>query len=647
MLSMRKSLLVLAIAAVFAASTAHAEPTEDQLLATLASKAPAAEKNNACRALKNVGTQKAIPALAALLNAEELGHPARLALESMPYLEASAALREAVGTTSGRLRSGVIDSLGERRDPQGVPVIAPSLADSDPQLIAAAAWALGKIGTSEAAVALQSARGHADGNRRATIGQGLLLCGRTMMRNGKPSEAAAIFAELSAAGEPKTVRLGALVGGALTAGSKRPEVVRSLLADNDPLACMAGAQTLPDLPGAELQAVAKELATLPSASQIAILSAVRIRGDRALLPVVVAGLHSGDEQVAQAAVRAAGAVGDVSIFPDLLELTAHATNHVLSTAVFECIESLSGPTVDPKIIAALKAENDVKRRVAWIEVVRVRRPAGAIDAILSETKHTDAAVRGAAMRALEQLASPAELPGLISGYLAAAPGDEREQAERTIVHVCSQIADRGERANRVLAAIKASHGDQLDLMPLAGRFGGPAVAALVQPALASSDPWTHQAGLQALCNWPDASVAEQLVKLTANAKSPAEREQTLHAYIRVVSLGDDATDAQRLAGLKQAMTLADTDAGRNYILQRSGAVRSIDTLHLLLEYIDRPALAEAACLSIDDLAHHRELRDPHAAEFRPALEKVLKTAQNPNTLTRAKRYLQAMSEGHD
>jgi hypothetical protein len=250
------------------------------------------------------------------------------------------------------------------------------------------------------------------------------------------------------------------------------------------------------------------------------------------------------------------------------------------------------------------------------------------------------------MLALGQIAAPDDLPRLIAGVLAAPPGVERDAAEAAVVRVCNQIADRNQRAERVLAAIKASPGEQLELLPLAGRFGGPA-AALVQPALASADPRTRRAGLDALCNWPDATVADQLLRLTKDAKSPAERQQSLHSFTRVVSLPTDATDAQRLAGLKQAMTLADNDAERNYILQRAGAVRSIDSLHMLLEYIERPALAEAACLSIDELAHHRELRDPHATEFRPALQKVLRIAKTPDTLTRAKRYLQTMSEGHD
>ena len=119
-------------AAKKAAPSAQSAPrSEGQLLA---------EINSACRELKLAGTEKSIPVLAALLTTKDLSHAARLALESMPYPAAGAALRDAVGKTSGRVRAGIIDSLGERREAASVAVIAPALADSDKDVAAAAAW---------------------------------------------------------------------------------------------------------------------------------------------------------------------------------------------------------------------------------------------------------------------------------------------------------------------------------------------------------------------------------------------------------------------------------------------------------------------------------------------------------------------------
>ncbi len=150
-LPIRFSAVTIAALTITAASAAIAAPaakgaapfappvarSEDQLIAVLTSKARTVEKNKACRELKLIGTEKSIPALAALLTDKDLHFPARFALESMPYPAAGAAMREAVAKVSGKTRAGLIDSLGERRDAAAVAVIAPALADKDRQVVAA------------------------------------------------------------------------------------------------------------------------------------------------------------------------------------------------------------------------------------------------------------------------------------------------------------------------------------------------------------------------------------------------------------------------------------------------------------------------------------------------------------------------------
>ena len=135
------------------------------------------DKANACRELKLAGTGEVDPraGLAAGRRAN-CRIPARFALESMPYPAAGAALRDALGKATGLARSGIIDSLGQRRDPLAVPLIAPDLAAKDLVLVAAAATALGKIGTLEAAKPLTAARLAAQGPARIKIDDGLLLC---------------------------------------------------------------------------------------------------------------------------------------------------------------------------------------------------------------------------------------------------------------------------------------------------------------------------------------------------------------------------------------------------------------------------------------------------------------------------------------
>ena len=136
--------------------------TEQDLIAVLQSSAGAVEKCAACQQLRISGTAKSVPALAAVLGDERVGHAARYALEGMPYAEAGTALREALGKTSGVIKAGLIDSVGRRRDTAATPLLVPLLSEADTTVAVAAASALGWIGDKAATAALSTAAGQPD-----------------------------------------------------------------------------------------------------------------------------------------------------------------------------------------------------------------------------------------------------------------------------------------------------------------------------------------------------------------------------------------------------------------------------------------------------------------------------------------------------
>ncbi|MGB8854990.1 MAG: hypothetical protein WCC69_15660, partial [Pirellulales bacterium] len=175
------------------------------------------------------------------------------------------------------------------------------------------------------------------------------------------------------------------------------------------------------------------------------------------------------------------------------------------------------------------------------------------------------------------------------------------------------------------------------LLPALGRIGGPEALAVVDGLVA--DPGSRSFGLRALTRWPDATVASRLLDLHAKATDPAEKEQLLGALIRIAPLPDNKLDdRQKLELLKKTMALCGSDAERARVLERANAIRTVETFRFLLPYLDDQALAEPACLSIVELAHHQKLRDAHKPEFTQALDKVIATTKNPELVERANRY---------
>jgi hypothetical protein len=258
---------------------------------------------------------------------------------------------------------------------------------------------------------------------------------------------------------------------------------------------------------------------------------------------------------------------------------------------------------------------------------------------LEATQDADADVRTAAMTVLGQLAAPEDVPGMLNGLLKASPGPERDAAEKAVMFVCGRIPDVSKRANPLVTAWAAlSTGDRISVLPTLGRVGGPAALKVVAEAIADKDPRRHAAGIAALCYWPDASVAAQLIELARTEQDANYRLLALRALIRVAALPDGRRDAQRLALLKTAMTMVTEDEDRNFVLKRAKAIRTLECLRFVVPYLDQPAFAQEACASVVELAHHRELREPNKAEFHKALDVVIRTSADPGVVDRAKRY---------
>ena len=630
--------LALAACLATAARLAAQSPAEERLLAVLKSGAAADAKCNACRELKTAGTEKSIPVLAALLTDAETSHAARIALESMPYPAAGAALREAAGKTAGLVKSGILDSLGQRGDVEALPLLATALDDPDPQVLAAAATALAKIGTAEAVAALVTGRAKAPEMARETIGLALLLGADRLLASGRRGEAEKIYGQLSQPGESRVVRAAALRGRLRAAGPQATQAVAEGLASDDVLLRNAAAGGLQDLSTANFHAVVASMAKLPSASQAAVLAATGIRGDKSLAALVLEAAKGSDKTVQLAAVRALGVLDDVAALPRLVELAQEKST--LGEAARQSLEAICGPEIDQRILGLVQAEQDPARRAGWIALVQSRQPPGAAAILLVEATHASPEVRRRAMAALAKLAGPKDIRFMLAGVLKAAEGPERDSAERAVVVACRQIPEAAKRAELIAGAVRAATpADRTALLPLWGRFGGPAAKDAIQLALESKLPEFREAGLRAICNWPDASVAGQLLQLFRSANTDAQRRRALQAYIRVSALPGAGSDAQRLAMLQQAMHLAGRDEQRRYVLERVSAVRTVEALRFVAPYLDQPAMAQSACKSIVELAHHKELREPNQKEFQPALEKVLLTSRDQATVEQARRFL--------
>jgi len=193
---------------------------EKRLAAVLGTDASQAAKDFVCRKLSIIGTADSVPALAPLLLDQKLSHMARYALERMSCEASLQTMRDALPKAKGLVRVGIINSLGVRRDAKSVGTLVKLLGDSDKQVVACAAAALGSIGTPEAAKALQDFQKKAPEGLEIAAADACLICAEKLLDAGKKAEALLIYRQLSTS-TIKHVRVAAMRGMLSAAGAKQ------------------------------------------------------------------------------------------------------------------------------------------------------------------------------------------------------------------------------------------------------------------------------------------------------------------------------------------------------------------------------------------------------------------------------------------
>ena len=179
---------------------------EEALLEVSRADVATGAKRGVCKSLSLIATERSIPTLEKMLSGTETCDMARYVLERMPSGGADAALRRALAASRGRDRVGIVHSIGNRKDPAAVAALAGLLENPDEPAAQAAAGALGKIGGAEAIRALARQRDSARSRVRAEVLDAYLACAGRLAAQGRKSEAAVIYRELSAEGVPMPVR---------------------------------------------------------------------------------------------------------------------------------------------------------------------------------------------------------------------------------------------------------------------------------------------------------------------------------------------------------------------------------------------------------------------------------------------------------
>jgi HEAT repeat protein len=611
------------------------------------------------RQLQLIGTERAVPTLAKLLNDVELCHPATTALIAIGGDRTAKAFRDALPNTQGSPRVAIIDALGLLRDEEAADALQEYVALNDEDTCVAAFAALASMCVEPTAQIIQ----------RDEPFQ------HQWYRQGQMADwSIQVAAEQAAAGKPAS--LGDLLSAPVFV-QPAPMLVHWKCAALHALAQAVGAEAVDDVVAAmtdenpELRAAARELAVrlagkgvteayvlqfykAAASARADILDILRRRGDRSASSAALAGLKDEDKQVRLAAIAAAAELGRedaVEPFVTFLE-TADEDERA---AVANALTRTPGDAVSDAIGRALWWHHFPDRQAPYaipllLDVIARRKAEWHLDNVYRWIRDSNEDIKVAAINAAGALADQRAARRLLDMLEKAESEAVRKALESALVATCQRVDSAAQRPAPILKAITQAV-DQDDpreycsLLRVAAQLGGAESRVRLLVAAHETRPEVKEAAIRAFDLWPDSSAAEAVLELADSQTDTKLHVLAMRAYLRMVGLDEDRPAADTLkmytAGLEATRRVEE----RRSLLSGLGEVKDGRTLDVLSPYLDDEQLRSEAGSAMIGVA--RGLLPTGWAPAREALEQVIAKVSDDRVRQHAQDVLREVGEHED
>lgn len=610
--SQRLGLLAIAVGGWLVAESARAEPSrERELILVLQTNAPEADQALACKGLAEHGTAAAVPALARLLDHERLASWALIALEAIPDPACDAALREAIGRLQGRELIGAINSIGVRRDADAASLLAPKLQVGDRAVVSAAAAALGKIGTPEAASILKAVfTASADSGSRLAAAGPLIICAERLTEAGRRTEALEIY-DLVRQAEVPEARLREGIRGAILL---RDEAGVSLLAEQlrslEPFRFRLGLSTARELPSPLVDdMVISQLAEATPARAVLLIELLADRGNPRAIPTLTRATNDPRLGVPLAAARGLGRLGTVAELDPLLQM-ARGKDGERAAAAVEAIAALQDPGVDGEIGRRLTTADRSDQPLLLSVVAKRRIPD--LPAVAALAASTDPAVRSAALIALGETVGLDQLDLLLAAVVAP-QGEATTDAARAALRAAAvRLPEQDACVAKLLAASqRAAIETKVTLLEVIAAVAGKEALQAVAAAARGEEPALQDAATRLLGEWLSVDAGPVLLDLAQQLPDGKFRSRAFRGYLRIArQFGGNP--GEKVAMCRQAMQAARTVDERRAVLEAVQTVPSRGAIKLVLETAGEADLQDASRAAARTILTAIGDRDPQA-----------------------------------
>jgi len=607
-------------------------------------------KRFACEQLRYLPSATSVSALAPLLTHDELGRHARSALEGIPDPAAGEALRQALGELEGNCLAGVINSLGQRREAQSVEPLGRFISSANERVASAALNALGKIGSPQAAEALQEAAESVPQSFRHVLLDALLQCADRLRASGKTEPARAIYERLSATPDWPRTRAAGLRGLLGTNPGERLGLVQDALQSRDrEIHAVAGWFVRRMANDAELKSLAQQLEKCSSTARVVLLHALADRGCQAAAPAAMRLAKDKDRTVRTAALWTLGSVADENAVELLADEIVSTVDEERRAAGHSLVVLCGDPRGSERLLQWIR-RSEPALRVKFIRSFADRNATEAGPLVWQIAQEADLATSLEAIKAFGEIAAEEHsVPELLRLFLTATDQRQRSAALDALKHAC--ISARWRSANRpslhklsvlievvALEIRKAPPPVKCQLLPVLGCLGGqPALIAVRSELRRSEDEAVRMAAIGTLADWRDDAAAAELLSIARESTSVEHRKVAVRGYLRMIDLRKDrsAEETARMCG--EALDVVPWKGQKVQLLSRLSRLKHVAALHVVERSLSDPTIRQSACDTAIQIAS--SLDAENKADIARVLGLVLKISKNSATLKTARDVL--------
>ena len=598
--------------------------------------ATVAGKQFACRMLRIVGSEKCIPAVSKLLTQDKLAHMGRWVLRGMESKAADRALRQALAHTSGNVRIGMIETIGERGDAAALDQLSELAESSDRATATAALRAIGKIGTRGAASVLNEV--DVPDSLTVTLCDAYLNCADKLAEAGQTDRAEQIYRGMFEGDYRTLVRAAAFGQLVELQQSEAIPVVIEMLDAEEPELRQAATQAVLDIEGKQAtRRFARELPDLNPAAQAALLGVLAARGEKTgLTPVVNDLVDSSHKAVRIAAIRALVPLGNAKSVD--VVASALSADREVARAARDTLLNMQVRGVEKALIDQAKsASPGVRSRV--IDILAERGISEAVPTLYSAAEDQASRVRRAAIQSLGTLGGPEDLSRLVGMLLKPVDTGDRGVLERAITTIAGRMSDREARTEAVVDALdEADAGTKGNLLSILGSLGGRQALAAVRKYVDSDNEDVRKAAVRALSRWPSTAPMSVLSRLAKDAEGTVGI-LALRGYIRMIGEAGGSSE-KKLDLYERALELASRTQEKQMVLAGMAELTGEKALRTVEGYLEDENLSGEAMQAYTSIASSISGSNPNLA--RKALERVLKEAKNNRVKDRARDALKEM-----